>query len=73
MSLQEIKKELVEKEVIKSEHEVIAVRHHVFCGASTLRYEAIVLSENFIPYSVLAHKSGKYSMADYDLREYEEV
>lgn len=59
MSLEEIKKELVEKEVIKPHYEVIAVKHHVFCGASTLRYEAIILSDNFIPYSVLAHDSGK--------------
>lgn len=73
MSLQEIKKELVEKEVIKPEYEVIAVIHHVFCGASTVRYEAIILSDNFIPYSVLAHDSGTYSIADYELCEYEEV
>lgn len=73
MSLEEIKKELVEKEVIKPDYEVIAVKHHVFCGASTLRYEAIILSDNFIPYSVLAHDSGKYSIADYELCEYEEV
>ena len=73
MSLEEIKKELVEKEVIKSDYEVIAVRHLVFCGTTTLRYEAIVLSGNFIPYSVLAHESGKYSIADYELCEYEEV
>lgn len=73
MSLEEIKKELVEKEVIKPDYEVIAVRHTVFCGTSTLRYEAIVLSDKFIPYSVLAHKSGKYSIADYELCEYEEV
>ena len=73
MSLEEIKKELVEKGVIPEHYDVIAVRHAIYCGFATLRYEAIVLSENFIPYSVLAHKSGKYSMADYDLREYEEV
>lgn len=73
MSLEEIKKELIEKEVITSDCEVVAVRHHVFCGASTLRYEAIILSDNFIPYSVLAHESGKYSIADYELGEYEEV
>ena len=73
MSLEEIKKELVEKEVIKPEYNVIAVRHDVFCGITTIRYEAIILSDNFIPYSVLAHKSGKYSIADYNLSEYEEV
>ena len=73
MSLEEIKKELVEKGVIKADYEVIAARLHVFCGSPTLRYEAIVLSEHFIPYSVLAHKSGKYSLADYNLCEYEEV
>ena len=73
LSLEEVKKELVEKEVIRPEYEVIAVRHNVFCGATTLRYEAIILSDNFIPYSVLAHNSGKYSIADYELCEYEGV
>lgn len=73
MSLEEIKKELVEKKVIKEDYDVIAVRHDIFCGATTLRYEAIVLSDKFIPYSVLAFKSGNYSIADYDLRDYEEV
>ena len=73
MSLEEIKKELVEKGVIKPDYVVIAASLHVFSGYSRIRYEVIVLSDHFIPYSVLAHKSGKYSIAEYELGEYEEV